>query len=125
AVIDAATIHSTVTRAAERRAAVRAPTWAYDFSWDGGSGPVHCADLPVFWGVPGAENVERYLGAPAPHGLEDAMHESRVGFVTEGAPGFPAYEVRVRRVPVWDDLRSVVDVALAAVWEVWLLAVRT
>ncbi|HJC30283.1 MAG TPA: carboxylesterase family protein [Candidatus Dietzia intestinipullorum] len=125
AVIDAATIHSTVTRAAERRAAVRAPTWVYDFSWDGGSGPVHCADLPFFWGVPGAENVERYLGAPAPHGLVDAMHESWVGFVTEGEPGFPAYEVPDRRVRVWDDPPSVVDDGLAAVREVWLPEGRT
>src|SRR5699024_759588 len=120
AVIDAATTHSTATRAAEGRAAARAPPWVYGFSWDAGGGPAPGADLPFFWGVPGAEDVERYLGAPAPHGLVDAMHESWVGFVTEGEPGFPAYEVPDRRVRVWDDPPSVVDDGLAAVREVWL-----
>lgn len=119
AVIDAATIHSTVVRAAERRVAVGAPTWVYDFRWDSGSGPMHCTDLPYFWAVPQAENVERYLGAAAPPKLVEAMHESWVNFVTTGEPGFDAYDALDRRVQVWDDPPSAVDDGLAAVREVW------
>lgn len=120
AVIDAATIHSTVTRAAERRAAVGAPTWVYDFCWNGGVGPVHCTDLPFFWNVPGGENVERYLGVAAPPALVEEMHDSWVNFVTAGDPGFPVYAAPDRRVRVWDSPPSVVDDGLAAVREVWL-----
>lgn len=120
AVIDAATIHSTVTRTAERRAAVEAPTWVYDFRWDGGNGPVHCADLPFFWAVPEEENVHEYLGAPAPPGLVEAMHTSWADFVTDGDPGSPEYALPHRSVQVWDDPPVVVEDGLAPVREVWL-----
>lgn len=119
AVIDDATIHSTVTRAAERRLAAGATTWVYDFRWDAGSGPMHCTDLPFFWAVPEAVNAERYLGAAAPADLVEAMHGSWVNFVTRGEPGFDAYDKQDRRVQVWDEPSSVVDDGLAAVREVW------
>lgn len=118
-VIDAASIRSTVVRAAETRIAVDAPTWVYDFRWAAGRGPVHCSDLPFFWGAPEAENAERYLGAPAPAALVAAMHDSWVDFVTSGDPGHPAYEAAGRRVRVWDDPPEVVDDGLADVREVW------
>lgn len=119
AVIDAASIHSTVVRAAETRIASGAPTWVYDFRWAAGRGAVHCSDLPFFWGVPRAENVDRYLGAPAPPELVAAMHDSWVDFVTSGDPGHPAYESPRRCVRVWDDPPEVVDDGLAPVREVW------
>ncbi|MGX1856189.1 carboxylesterase/lipase family protein [Dietzia sp. NPDC055340] len=119
AVIDAAAIHSTVARAAETRLAAGDPTWVYDFCWADGNGPRHCADLPFFWGSPDAENVERYLGAPAPGALVTAMHQSWVRFVTDGDPGFAAYEATRRAVMSWDTPQSVVEDGLSAVRQVW------
>lgn len=119
AVVDAASIHSTVVRAAETRVAAGAPTWVYDFRWAAGRGPVHCSDLPFFWGVPDGENVERYLGVSAPADLVTAMHDSWADFVIAGDPGHPAYAAPERRVRVWDDPPEVVDDGLAAVREVW------
>lgn len=119
AVIDAAAIQSTVVRTAETRAAAGDPTWVYDFCWPGGNGPRHCADLPFFWGAPEAENVERYLGAPAPAGLVGKMHDSWVNFVTTGDPGFPAYSAPDRSVIAWDNPPRVAPDGLAAVRAVW------
>ena len=119
AVIDAAAIQSTVARTAESRLAAGDPTWVYDFCWDGGNGPRHCADLPFFWGAPDAENVERYLGAPAPAALVEAMHDSWVDFVTTGDPGFPAYEAADRMVRAWSDPPAVVEDGLGPVRQVW------
>jgi len=119
AVIDAAAIHSTVVQAAETRAATGAPTWVYDFRWSAGRGPVHCADLPFFWGVPDAANVRNFLGAGPPTDLVEGMHRSWVDFVRSGDPGSPPYELPGRRVRVWDDPPAVVDDGLAEVREVW------
>lgn len=119
AVIDAAAIHSTVARTAETRLAAGDPTWVFDFRWAGGNGPRHCADLPFTWGVPDAENVERYLGAPAPVDLVRAVHDAWVGFVTRADPGFPAYTEPGRPVMAWDDPPVVLDDGLAAVRAVW------
>ena len=119
AVIDAAAIHSTVVRAAETRLAAGDPTWVYDFCWAGGNGPRHCADLPFFWGVPEAENVERYLGEPAPASLVKSMHDSWVTFITGGDPGFPVYDAPGRNVQAWTDPPSVLADGLASVREVW------
>lgn len=119
AVIDAAAIQSTVARTAETRVAAGDPTWVYDFCWAGGTGPRHCTDLPFFWGAPEAENVERYLGAPAPAGLVERMHDSWVDFVTTGDPGFPAYSAPDRSVIAWDDPPRVEPDGLGAVRAVW------
>ena len=119
AVIDAAAIQSTVARAAETRAVAGDATWVYDFCWPGGNGPRHCADLPFFWAVPQAENVQRYLGAPAPDGLVEKMHDSWVDFVITGNPGFPAYSTSERAVMAWDDPPGVIPDGLAAVRAVW------
>ena len=119
AVVDAATIHSTVVRAAETRIAAGAPTWVYDFRWTGGRGPVHCADLPFFWSVPEAANVQAFLGAPPPPDLVEGMHRSWVDFVRTGDPGAPPYEAPERRVQVWDEPPVVVVDGLADVREVW------
>lgn len=119
AVIDAAAISSTVVRTAETRLAAGDPTWVYDFRWTGGAGPRHCSDLPFFWSVPHAENVERYLGAPAPTALVRRMHDSWVRFVTDGDPGFPAYGAGDRPVMGWDATPAVVEDGLRAVREVW------
>lgn len=119
AVIDAAAIHSTVARAAETRLAAGKPTWVYDFCWTGGSGPRHCADLPFFWSVPRGQNVERYLGSPAPGELVDAMHASWADFVVTGDPGFPAYNAPGRRVMAWNNPPAVAEDGLSAVRAVW------
>lgn len=119
AVIDAAAIHSTVARAAETRMAAGDPTWVYDFRLSQGNGPRHCADLPFAWGAPDAENVEHYLGLPAPADLVEAVHDSWVGFVTRADPGFPAYTDPGRSVMAWDDPPVVLDDGLAAVRAVW------
>ncbi len=118
-VIDAAAIHSTVARAAETRVSAGDPTWVYDFRWADGRGPRHCADLPFFWSAPHAENVERYLGAPAPTHLVEAMHASWADFVAGGDPGHPAYEAPGRLVRSWAATPSVVVDGLADVRAVW------
>lgn len=119
AVIDAASFHSTVAVVAETRAAAGEPTWVYDFTWSGGRGAVHCADLPFAWNVPEAENVEGLLGSTPPPGLVEAVHSSWVDFVTTGDPGFAAYGLPSRRVRVWDEPPTDVDDGLAQVRAVW------
>lgn len=135
AVIDAASFHSTVAVTAEIRASVGAadarddtdpadpagpaPTWVYDFRWSAGRGAAHCADLPFFWNVPGAENVRDFLGEDPPGELVAAMHDSWVRFVRDGDPGFPAYARPDRRVRVWDSPPEDLDDGLAQVRAVW------
>ena len=123
AAIDAASFHATVADVAETRAGrgaeQSAPTWVYDFRYDGGRGAGHCADLPFSWGAPDAENVARFLGGTPPADLVAAMHASWVGFVRSGDPGFAPYSPPERTVRVWDDPPTVETDGLAAVRAVW------
>lgn len=100
-------IRSTVVRVAEGRAARGAPTWVYEFRWEGSIGADHCTDIPFFWDALEAEGVRRFLRADPPPGLAESMHASWVRFIRSHDPGDPPYALPGRPVRVWDGTPSV------------------
>ena len=87
---------SPVAHWSARRAALNAPTWAYDFRWESRSpwvrGAAHCVDVPFGFDVLGAPEVDRLTGQ-APQVLADAVHGDWLALVAHGdvrAPQFGA-----------------------------------
>jgi para-nitrobenzyl esterase len=109
-------------RIAEARAG-RAETFHYDFRWRtpglGGAGAIHCLDLPFAWDLLDAEHVDVIAGGEPPQALADAMHRAWVGFITDGDPGWPAYDLGVRPTMVFDETPKVVDDAMSFERSTW------
>jgi carboxylesterase type B len=103
-------------RIAEARAG-RADTFHYEFRWRspglGGIGSCHCLDLPFAWDLLDATGVDVIAGGDPPRQLADAMHAAWVGFIRDGDPGFPAYDLDRRTTMVFDETSKAVDDALS------------
>jgi para-nitrobenzyl esterase len=63
---------------------------------------VHCIDLPFAFDVLDAERVTPITGDDPPQALADDVHRAWVGFVRDGDPGWPAYELDHRSTMVFD-----------------------
>ncbi len=59
-------------------------------------------------------------GAEPPQPLADAMHGAFVGFITDGDPGWPAYDLERRPGMVFDAESAVVDDPSAFERTTWL-----
>jgi len=83
-----------VIRTAEARA--DAPTWVYRYAYRSGAfdAAVHCIDVPFWFDCLDSVKVEALTGARPPQALADATHGAAVGFIREGAPGWPAWSDR-------------------------------
>lgn len=73
----------------EMRSTVAAQTWVYDFRW---RSPVtgvaaHCYEIPFFFAVPSALNVEKWLGTLPAH-LVTEFHSAAVSFIKGEDPGW-------------------------------------
>jgi para-nitrobenzyl esterase len=90
-------------RVAEAQAALGAPAWVYEFSWPspqlgGRLGACHALELGFTWDTVPLEAHGALSGQGAPQALADAMHGAWVRFVTDGDPGWPAYDTDRRTV---------------------------
>jgi para-nitrobenzyl esterase len=112
-------------RLAERRAAAgAAPTFLYETAWQSPGlekiGAVHCIDVPFAFDCLDHEWAKHVCGNQGPQKMADAMHGAFVRFVTDGDPGFPAYDPDGKRATmVFDaDSRVVNDqhAGLRAIW---------
>ncbi|WOF23530.1 carboxylesterase family protein [Microbacterium betulae] len=78
---------------ARTRAHAAATTWAYRFEW---VSPVrgwslHCLDVPFFFDVLDAEDVDRMTGDEPPQQLADAVHGAAAAFVRTQAADWSAW----------------------------------
>jgi para-nitrobenzyl esterase len=90
-------------RVAEAQAAVGAGSWMYEFSWPspqygGRLGACHALELGFTFDTLATEAHGALMGPAAPQQLADAMHAAWVRFVTDGDPGWPAYDAGRRPV---------------------------
>lgn len=76
---------------ADRRSAVGARTWAYEFAWRSpvlGLGAAHCVDLPFLFDNLDDEWSRALVGDAAPQPVADEMHGAFVRFAKTGDPGW-------------------------------------
>jgi len=112
-------------RLAEAQVRNGARTFAYRFSWEspaygGRIKAGHALDLPFMW-----DNVRdvmsvRLVGDDAPQALADEMHGAWVHFITDGDPGWPAYDLTARTTRDFGGDDALIDDPLGderALWE--------
>jgi para-nitrobenzyl esterase len=90
-------------RLAEAQAAIGAGAWMYEFSWpspqfDGRLGACHALELAFTFDTLATEAHGALQGPGAPQELASAVHAAWVRFVTDGDPGWAAYEPGRRAV---------------------------
>jgi carboxylesterase 2/para-nitrobenzyl esterase len=113
-------------RLADAHAAVpgAAGTYMYEFAWaspafDGRLGAAHSVEIGFVFDTLG-KGTQGVAGPNPPQALADVMHKAWVGFMTDGAPGWPRYEA-TRHATMHFDLESkVVDDPLGprrALWD--------
>ncbi|HUP86671.1 MAG TPA: carboxylesterase family protein [Acidimicrobiales bacterium] len=86
--------------------------WLYAFEWRSllpQFGSVHCLDIPFAFDNLAAAGAREVTGEGAPQELADAMHGAFVGFIADGDPGWPAYDVSRRAGKVFDATSKVVE----------------
>ncbi|WP_261166797.1 carboxylesterase/lipase family protein [Microbacterium sp. Marseille-Q6965] len=94
------TLRRDVVRAARARGA-STPTWVYAFSWVSPTRhwAMHCLDVPFFFDVLDAPQVDRVAGAHPPAALARAYHGAAVSFIRDGRVGWrPWADGEVARV---------------------------
>jgi para-nitrobenzyl esterase len=95
-------------RMAEARAASgAAPTFLYETAWRSPQyGAVHCVDVPFAFDCLSDEHVAAVCGAAPPQSMADAIHGAFVRFITDGDPGWPAYDPSADRATMIFDEAS-------------------
>ena len=84
-------------RVAEAQATGGGQAYVYEFAWrspqfGGRLGACHALELAFVFDTIGLEANDALAGKGAPQELADAMHAAWVRFVTDGDPGWPAYD---------------------------------
>ena len=91
----------------DARESATAKSYGYDFRWRSPVnhvGACHCLEIPFVFDNLDAERVKDGLHGPnPPQELASDMHRSWVQFVTEGDPRWPPYDIKRRRVAIFDD----------------------
>jgi para-nitrobenzyl esterase len=111
-------------RLVEAQAATGGRGWMYEFSWpspqfSGRLGACHALELGFTFDTLATEGAGALTGT-APQALADAMHRAWVRFVTDGDPGWAAYDTGRRPVQDFGEQVRVVDDPRGdqrAVWE--------
>jgi carboxylesterase type B len=112
-------------RLAEAQVRNGARTFAYLFSWnspayDGRIKAGHALELPFTWDNLGDVMAQRLIGDSPPQALADEMHGAWVRFITDGDPGWPAYDLTTRTTRDFAGASDLVDDPLGderALWE--------
>jgi para-nitrobenzyl esterase len=98
-------------RVAEARAANSASagnTWMYRFDWrspafDARLGSCHAVEIPFVFDTVGHPSTHARLGADAPQAVADTIHSAWVRFITDGDPGWPAYDTDTRATAIFTE----------------------
>jgi para-nitrobenzyl esterase len=101
-------------RLAEARAAAPGSTHMYEFAWpsprfDGRLGACHALEIPFVFDSLGRSDIGLADAADAPTQLVAEMHRAWVRFVTDGDPGWSAYDPSRRATMRFDVTSGVVD----------------
>jgi len=119
------TLRIPALRVAESRASRGRPTYLYDFRWRSRStelsdlGASHCLDIPFVFDALDAEGVETVAGSHPPQELADIMHRAWVSFVSDGDPGWPAYDLDRRATMIFDGVSRVESDPLQLERTIW------
>jgi para-nitrobenzyl esterase len=100
-----------------------APSYLYEFAWqpstfDGRIGACHASELPFVFDNLADKGMSKLLG-DTPQQLADTMHAAWVSFVTDGDPGWPAYDAKQRTTMRFDLESGAVDDPRPAERELW------
>ncbi|PRZ42235.1 para-nitrobenzyl esterase [Antricoccus suffuscus] len=83
-------------------------TWMYRFDWrspayDGRLGSAHAVEIPFAFDTLDSGGLEPMLGATPPQEVANTMHDAWVKFITDGDPGWSAYDVQTRATQIFGD----------------------
>jgi para-nitrobenzyl esterase len=111
-------------RLAEAQVQQGARTYAYLFSWnspafDGRIKSGHALELPFMWDNLADPMARKLLGDNPPQDLADDMHGAWVRFITDGDPGWPAYDLATRTTRDFGGSESLVHDPMAAERALW------
>lgn len=100
-------------RLAEAHAESTAATYMYEFArcspqFDGRLGACHGLEIAFVFDTLRYE-TEPLAGSDPPQQLADAMHAAWIAFATNGAPGWPEYDLGRRATMYFDTTSEVVD----------------
>jgi carboxylesterase type B len=98
-------------------------TYMYEFAWrspqfGGRLGAAHGLEIPFIFDTLGHE-TEALWGTDPPQALADTIHAAWVDFVTNGAVGWPQYDLPRRATMRFDTTSQVVDDPRAAIRVLW------
>jgi para-nitrobenzyl esterase len=99
-------------RLAEARADAAGGTYMYEFAWPApGLGAVHAVEVPFVFDTldPDAPLFGPLLGENPPQALADTVHAAWISFATNGAPGWPEYDLDRRATMRFHTTSQVVD----------------
>ena len=112
-------------RLTEAQVQNKSRTYAYVMSWEspafgGRIKAGHALDLPFMWDNVRDPMAKRLIGDDAPQALADEMHGAWVRFITDGDPGWPAYDLTARTTRDFGGATTLVDDPLGderALWD--------
>ena len=98
-------------RVAEARAANSASaqnTWMYRFDWrspafDARLSSCHAVEIPFVFATLHEPSTHARLGTDAPQAVADTIHSAWVRFITDGDPGWPAYDTDTRATGIFTE----------------------
>jgi para-nitrobenzyl esterase len=110
-------------RLADAHATGPATTHMYELAWrspqfDGRLGACHALEIAFVFDTLG-NGTEPLMGTNPPQRLADAMHAAWVAFATNGACGWPSYDLHRRATKRFDITSEVVDDPRAAERALW------
>jgi para-nitrobenzyl esterase len=111
-------------RLAEAQVANGARTFAYLFSWrspafDGRIQAGHALELPFTWDNIADPLAHKLVGDDPPQALADDMHAAWVRFITDGGPGWPAYDLAHRTTRDFGGEAPLVDDPMGVERKLW------
>jgi para-nitrobenzyl esterase len=98
-------------RVAEARAGNSASagnTWVYRFDWRSPAfgarlGACHAVEVPFVFDNLGHPSTHARLGPDAPQAVADTIHAAWARFITDGDPGWPAYDSNTRATAIFTE----------------------
>jgi para-nitrobenzyl esterase len=98
-------------RVAEARAGNSASagnTWMYRFDWRSPAfgarlGACHAVEVPFVFDTLGHPSTHARLGTDAPQAVADTIHAAWARFITDGDPGWPAYDTDTRATAIFTE----------------------
>ena len=110
-------------RVAEARGSAAA-TWMYRFdhrstAYGGLLGAAHAVEIPFTFDTLDAEDTLGLLGPGASQKAADTVHAAWVRFITDGDPGWPAYDAEARTTMIFGEVDGPVEQPRAARYALW------